>query len=461
MFSQPNSFMHTNTLIKKILGVLIFISLFFPNTLITIYALLALALIIYFSWPKGHLPTLMVCLLFQWVQASTKIFQSTLANTSINNYTNSNFGEDAVFISITGVLAVALGFHLATKNKITQRTIFDEKVYSEQYVFKLFLLLFFIGNTADVISLIIPGLSQITLSISNLQWIGYALLFLTCLKNKKGYKYLVLAFLLEVGVNLFGYFSNFREVLLFTMILYLPFIRKPTPLSIITHGLVIYVAYLFFVGWTGIKGDFRKVLDTETSISYSERMSTFYDLYNNFNNFEEAEEHGLDRLAYTDMLMYCLETVPRNIAHENGKLWQGSLEHILMPRFLFPNKRVLNDSDKANAYTGRQWAGAEEGTSVSIGYIAESYVDFGYFLMFIPLILLGLLFGFLYNLVNRLQIDSFLSFAIIASILFFTKLSLLETSGDKLLGAVIINFIVLYTLSRLYAKKLQSYISRP
>ncbi|WP_343531504.1 hypothetical protein [Pedobacter sp.] len=459
MYNQLSSVLKVNPYLKKVIFLFIVISLFLPNTLITIYALIALALIVHFTWPKGHLPILMVCLLFQWVQASTKIFQATFENVSINTYTNSPFGEGAVFLSITGVLTVALGFYLIIKNKVKNQTIFDKYSYKEQNAFKLFLQLFLISNAADFITYLVPAFSQITLSLSHLQWVGYALLFLVCLKNNKGYKYLVIAFALEISTNLFGYFSNFREVLLFTAILYLPFIKKPTFVSITTHIIIIYAAYLFFIAWTGIKSDFRKVLDNESNISYTNRVTTFYDLYNNFEGFEEAEEQGLDRLAYTDMLMYCMETIPFHKPHENGKLWLGSVQHVLMPRFLFPNKRTLNDSEKANAYTGREWAGAEQGTSISIGYIAESYVDFGYFIMFLPLLLLGLLLGFLYNIVNKLRVDSCVAFAIIAPILFFTKFSLLETSGDKLLGALIMNFLIIYIFGKLYAKKIQSYIS--
>ncbi len=68
-----------------------------------------------------------------------------------------------------------------------------------------------------------------------------------------------------------------------------------------------------------------------------------------------------------------------------------------MPRFLFPDKPVLDDSERTRTYTGMNVAGMEQGTSIGIGYIGESYVDFGPVKMFAPIFLLGLLYGLIYR----------------------------------------------------------------
>lgn len=453
-------FQPVNPYIKKACLTLMFVSLFLPNTLLTIYAIASLLIILHITWPKGHLPLITVCLLFQWLQASIKVFQASFTNQSLNEFTESPLGSKAIFLAITGTLAVALGFHFIIRNKVAQRTIFNGHQYEDKTLFKLFMVLFAISNVVQILNSFLPaGISQITLSLSYLQWIGYAMLFIGVLKNKGNIKYLIVAFIIEMAVNLFGFFSNFREVILFTIILCLPFLKKLNLSIFIGYTVALYVTYSFFIGWTGIKQDFRAAISGDTELSYTERVSSFYDLYTNFNDFEEAEQNGLDRLGYTDMLMYSLETVPILKPHENGKLWLSAIQHILMPRFLFPNKKVLHDSEKANLYTNRHWAGAAEGTSISIGYVTESYVDFGEMLMFLPLLLLGVLLGLIYNKVNSLKTSTIIAFSTAATIIFFTKLSLLETSGDKLLGAMVMNFLILYLVAYRYSDRVRKYIS--
>ena len=453
------SFHTVNPYIKKACLFLIFLSLFFPNTLITIYALISLLILLHITWPKGHLPIILICLLFQWVQGTMRIFQANFNNQSLNEFSASPFSTQAVFLSITSILTVAIGFHVVIKNNVLRKTIFTDIKYNDKKLFKLFIIFFLISQTIQIINTFLPsGISQITLSISYLQWVIYAILFMNILKNKGDIKYLIFAFILEMSVNLFGYFSNFREVILYTIILCLPFMTKINFSSLVGYTIVFYLLYLFFIGWTGIKQDFRKKLRDENELSYLERMNSFYDLYTNFDNFDEAEQNGLDRLSYTDMLMYSLETVPSIKPYENGKLWLSALQHITMPRFLFPNKKVLNDSEKANLYTNREWAGENEQTSISIGYVTESYVDFGKIIMFVPLFILGLIIGLIYNKINSLKSTSVITFAIASTTLFFTKFSLLETSGDKLLGSIVMNFLILYLFGYRYSNKILNYI---
>ena len=454
-------FQNLHPYLKKIILLLIVVSFFLPNTLLLIYGLIALILIINVTWPKGHLPIILVCLIFQWIQSITKIFQATLQNKSVNEFAGSAFASKAIFLSITAVVIVSIGFHVMIRNTDRYRSIFDDQnVYQEKKLFKLFLFLFFFSQLLLAISSFLPAsLGQIILSLSYAQWVGYGILFIGTLKQKGNIKFLVIAFIMEMAINLFGYFSSFREVILYTAILCLPFLKRLNFAFLLVYSITFYIIFQFFIGWTGIKNDFRSNLNSSADLTYTQRASSFYELYSNFDDFEEAQEDGLDRLAYTDMLMYSLETVPNSKAHENGKLWLGAIQHIIMPRFLFPNKKILNDSEKANLYTGKEWAGAEEGTSISIGYIAESYVDFGSVIMFLPLFFIGLGVGFIYKKINHLKTSSIITFSLLATALFFTKLSLLETSGDKLIGAITMNFLILYCFGFYSSKKILNYIS--
>jgi hypothetical protein len=77
----------------------------------------------------------------------------------------------------------------------------------------------------------------------------------------------------------------------------------------------------------------------------------------------------------------------------------AAVGHIMMPRLLFPDKPVLaSDSELVRHYTGQYVAGAESGTSIGLGYIAEFYVDFGFIGAMIMCFILGVYFGIILRL---------------------------------------------------------------
>ena len=61
----------------------------------------------------------------------------------------------------------------------------------------------------------------------------------------------------------------------------------------------------------------------------------------------------------------------------------------------FPNKEVLDDSRMTNYYTAKRYDDLSRGTSIGLGYMAEFYIDFGKYFMFIPVFFLGCLYGFI------------------------------------------------------------------
>ena len=96
--------------------------------------------------------------------------------------------------------------------------------------------------------------------------------------------------------------------------------------------------------------------------------------------------------------------------------------HPLMPRLFFPNKPAINDSDRTSAYSGVWVANVDQGTSISIGYMGESYIDFGRWGMFIPVFLWGWLVGGCFDYLRRKAPHPLLGIAL-ASCLLSTRTS--------------------------------------
>ena len=78
-------------------------------------------------------------------------------------------------------------------------------------------------------------------------------------------------------------------------------------------------------------------------------------------------------------------------------------------------------------------AGAEQNTSVAFGYAAESYVDFGLPLMFLPVLLWGIILGVGYQALLRLIYHRELAVAVV-TVIFWLSLHLFERSWTKTFG---------------------------
>ena len=111
----------------------------------------------------------------------------------------------------------------------------------------------------------------------------------------------------------------------------------------------------------------------------------------------------------------------------------------------FPDKEVIDDLVRTNLYTGGV-AGISEGTSISLGYVAESYIDFGPIGMFPALFLIGLMFGRIYRgLLRWTASRGLLGMGFATGVL--TGAAALETSFTKAFGGIAVALLVAVLLA--------------
>jgi hypothetical protein len=206
--------------------------------------------------------------------------------------------------------------------------------------------------------------------------------------------------------------------------------------------------------WTAIKKDYRSFLNLGTGdqvvlVSREERINKLSKLITDLNSekISKSTEALADRMTYVHFFGESIKVVPDLIPHENGLLWREAVENSLIPRVLNPGKKILNDSERTSYYTGGYVSGFQEGTSISLGYMAESYIDFGPILMFLPIFIWGLFCGFGYKkLLNSGQYKLY-GFAS-ATVLIYLNATLLESSNVKNVGGMVIGLISLSLLTR-------------
>jgi hypothetical protein len=157
------------------------------------------------------------------------------------------------------------------------------------------------------------------------------------------------------------------------------------------------------------------------------------------------------RVGYTNFFALTLMNVPEHTPYEHGALWLGALKHIVTPRLFFPEKAAISDSERTTLYTGIQTAGVEQGTSIGIGYVGESYVDFGPTFMFAPIFLLGVFYGLIYRVSVIHPRSKLIPTAIACSILIFDGYKI-ETSNIKIVGGAVTALLVVGGLYLLFGR---------
>jgi hypothetical protein len=419
------------------------------NPDLTPVAIFILAAVIGLLWRPGEPPVLVFACAVQWLQASLSIFCANYYHVPVEMLFGAPQGETATWLSLYGVLAVAVGIRIGLVGARSATTIgATTSRINVNTLFYLYIAGFFVFSAMQAVAFAIPGVTQLILAAANLKLALIFLLFYCVLEQRRGFPLLVAAFSLEMIVGFLGYFATFKNVffLLFIAALTAPGSLKGKRGVI---ALTVTLAVLVFgVFWTSIKKDYRDFLSGEsgsqqTDITFADRAGKLLDSSTNFSweQFDQGFQQMLGRISYIDYFAATIQTVPQEVPYENGALWGDTLKRIVMPRLLFPDKSRIDDSERTNMYTGSRVAGTEEGTSIGIGYMAESYIDFGPTYMFVPILLLGVFYGLIYRYFIARKDFRIIGFAIGTGLLLTVNQDF-AASNAKIVGGMVTGLII-------------------
>lgn len=443
---------------------------FTVNPLITVSALLMLPALAWLLWRRDEPPVLLFACFMQWLQAAVGIFYENSQGRTLDEVAGVTKLVQATWSSLLGVLVLALGMKLALVHlrKVNRSAIADEvAALSPSLLFRAFLVVFPICIAVRGVAFLFGGLAQPLFAATAFQWVVVVLLAEAVLRQKKNLSLLIIVVGIEFAQGLMGFFGGFKEVF---FVLGVVLLTSPGRLPL--RKWLAIVAILVVViptacVWTAIKPEYRTFLSQGEStqavtVPVGARVLKLVELVQGLNGEEFATgfEDAVQRLSYVTYFAHCINNVPDNVPYENGSLWLGAIQHSLMPRFLFPGKAVTDDSQRARIYAGVDVAGQEEGASIGIGYMAESYVDFGPYGMFAPILLLGVFYGLIYRHFVARERHRVIGMACAVAILVFGAISI-ETSNLKLVGGNTLSFLVLGLFCKYLAPQFQSLINEP
>jgi hypothetical protein len=378
-------------------------SFFTSNSLLGPAALVILTLGARMLIRLGEPPVLAFAFGVQWLQASIAIFHADYYQVPLSVFFGSYESEVATWLSLIGVFALALGMKVGLLGAVRSRR---EPVAPVNIpsVFIFYAVTFAIGSALEAVSFKMGGLSQPIHAVVGLRIAVLYVVFFAVLQQQRHYLWMLLVLMIESAVGFLGYFAGFKTAF-FVLLIAASTSKKSFSGRRRAFNLSIATAVILLsVIWSAIKAEYRQFLNRGTDtqqvlVSIDERLDNLADTAGSFSSeqFSNGFEELLQRISYVKLFASCIANVPDKMPHEQGQLWLDAMKHVLMPRILFPNKPALDDSEETTKYTGLAVAGTEQGTSIGIGYMAESYIDFGRYGMFVPVFFLGIGYGLIYR----------------------------------------------------------------
>jgi hypothetical protein len=460
-----------NRLLLPIALALAVLALASANPLLSLGVLVLMLLLFVLLWRRGEPPALLFAMGYHWMQASILVLYANFDGHGLDQLGYGSQVEEATWLTLVGIGMIALGMRLgAGRSYGDQAQPSVSAIAALLSVRRLFVASLFgiaLSAAASRLAYVVPGLVQPILALALLRWVIEYVFAYTVLAQQRGFRLLAVVFVVEVLIGFLGFFSDFKTVVI---IMLLAALTSPGALrGIRLRSALVLGAVVLCLGivWTGVKSEYREFLNQGSGqqvvlVPVSERIAKLGQLVGDMTpaRFGESMVALVERVTYVFYFGQAMETVPRDLPYEHGALWREAVSGALVPRLLNPGKRIIDDSERTSLYTGNRVAGAEEGTSISLGYVAESYIDFGPVGMMAPLFLWGLFVGRLYRILIRATRYPLLGYGC-GTVLVALGVAALEQSNLKMVSSFVLGFLVLYIAQKFLAQRGLGLVAEP
>jgi hypothetical protein len=396
--------------------------------------------------------------LWQWMQIYTRVPVAWIDKETLGG---GIYGPDvarAYWYMLASLLTMALAFRLvlARVKPPTRSQLTAHYKWQLNDVLMIYAASFAASMASAFLIKLSPGLAQVLDAVARLKVIGLMMLFIYCISTGRGMKWVVIVVLFEVAVGFTGFLSDFRAVFIYLGIAAVAARVKwkgSTTAGALIGATVLITLAIF---WTSVKTDYRSYAaqsdeSQEIKVPLGERMAylgrkalapqeidlsdTFYAL--------------LSRLAYVDIFGSVIGVQEAAPEPQTMRQWTEAIEHVTQPRFLFPNKAALSDTDVymrlARAYSLEF---ARAGTSISVGYMAENFADLKFPGMLLGIFVLGLMLAFVIKVMLGFRLPQIMIDGIVMGFIFSMARDGVEVSLPKVLGGMMLFFMVTLLMNK-------------
>lgn len=408
----------------------------------------ASAAVLIFVWrmlprrPAEGPPVLALAMTMQWVETSIGVFYSGITGRPLEAILKSDY-QPMVLIGLGCVAALTIGLRLG--DRLVANTMEPPPADAPDETVRTFtlVLVYMVGVVVTAIMQEVafqyPTLAQAILALS---FARFALIYLLLRRfiGQGRWNFMLLLLAFEVALGFTGYFSGFKEPMLLAALAMLEAFDTHRKSHWVIGGSLSLALAFACVMWMGVRSEFRQDLEGDLfASSRSVRLARMQALVTDwFSQRNQRAIEDLDLLVDRAWAIYypalAIARVPSVLPYADGELMSATIAHLITPRIIFPNKPDLpSDSEMVRQYSGVYVAGPERNTSIAFGYAAESYIDFGIPLMFVPVLIFGVIMGAAYQSFMRIIIHRELAISLVTCI-FWVNLYLFERSWAKTLG---------------------------
>lgn len=390
----------------------------------------------------GGVPVLVAAFGFQWIQVCSGFFYTVTTGRQLEAIHGSDY-RTMMYLGLASILTLAIGIRVGYEylvRRTTERSI-DSPILSNGALWVLYLGSLAATATVQALAWRYPLLTQPILALS---FARLAILYLL-MRRLVAPSFQPVPFaavvVTEIVLGLTSFFAGFREPLVLALLALFEAFDRRRAAHWATASVLVGTASFMGLLWLGVRGEYRRdFADVEMfAESRDMRLARIQELTHNWWKRDSQEfwwnlDLLMDRLWAIYYPALAVARVPASVPHSDGTILSAAVSHVLMPRVLFPDKPGLpSDSDLVRQYSGVWVAGAEQGTSIAFGYVAEAYVDFGVPLMFAPMLVWGLFVGASYRLVHVLIRHREVAVPVV-TVIFWLSVYLFERSWSKTMG---------------------------
>jgi hypothetical protein len=385
---------------------------------------------------EGGPPVLAFALTFHWGQIVIGLYYHWLTGRDLLGMTALMY-QEMVVISLVCVVMLVVGLWLG--NRLMSRRMScgpkREIALGWQMLLALYVIMLLTRGGMRALVVEAPEIGQALVAITYLRFALFYLIVRRFLFDKS-YVAAGLVVLVEVGLGLSGFFAEFREPLFIAAVVLAETFDYRSVRHWIAYGTVGVVAIGLGVMWMGIRQEIRQRTPDETVLERLTATTTAASdwIDSDWEDKLQSVDQFVDRMWDIYYPAVALSRVPSILPHTNGTIMLGALQHILMPRVLFPEKADLeNDSNEVRKYTGMMVAGPESNTTIAFGYAIQAYIDYGLPWMFLPVLLFGVSMGAAYRFFLETIRHRELAIATV-TVIFWVSLYAYNRAWAKMLG---------------------------
>ncbi|SKA37217.1 hypothetical protein SAMN02745126_05910 [Enhydrobacter aerosaccus] len=413
-----------------------------------------------------YTPTMPAAMLYlfiwQWLEIFARVLQAWVDGQSMSAGTGGPNVTNAYWYMMASLIVLAIVFRLVMTNMKpptpAQRTAHFRWATREVVMF--YVVTFVVSTMAAVLGR--GGLAQPMEALARVKIVGLFTLFVYGMSTGRGTKIMLAVVLFEIGTGFTGFLSDFRGVFVFLGIAAIAArIRwKFTTGLLLAAGLVALTTLALF--WTAVKTDYREYASQSSDsqaivMPLSDRMAYLGNKVLTFGDtdFGETSYKLLARFAYVDIFASVIDVRALSPEPIFMRQWKEAFEHVFQPRFLYPDKPELSDSDVYMRLTQRYLVDeVSQGTSISVGYMGENYADLGFPGMLVGIAFLGLILATCLRILMSFNLPLVMREGIAMAFAFTMARDGVEVSLPKILGAALMFMIVFLTVVRFAAPKI-------